>query len=1009
MPRSRTTGRTSPLGAVRVLFSERHAGQALGAFRAALALACVAGPALAGTPSFWPSSFGPAAGASSGRHTTAWAPARQALAAAASRITAAALPLQRLFEQALQVQPTLVQASQRPAAALQGLAPAGVEDPLLALTRLGPAGLAERLPELLEDRPTLALNALLWRAGASVPSGLTAARTARREEQRTAFLELVRAELDASPSSRARVLVHLTELVRSSRSAVALRCAGLRCASELGLYELTWLLEAALTDGEEQVRFVASQALARLYGRRFATPERWSEFLGEVPRALAPVLAAQLRSVEEERRALYTELLEGAPARAIGILEAGEPDPLVRRAAARQLKAAVIAQELDLVQAFEALLYAARRELDEPTFAALLQSAVDLALIGDGDEADPQALVQLATVLVDEGRSELFGPALRVMPRLAGAGSKEGGSALLQATRLLTGVLGAAPVRDGDRCERALQDWKLAVEAAPGPLSDGLAATVGRQVLPLLALGEADGGLARSAAAVAPLVLRGQELLEFLSAPDASPQLLAELCGVVPSALAAAEEGAVAELLASIQRLAAHEDALVRRAALAALLDESAAATLARFQAEPAVVLDAALVRLAVEEDEQARAALLELLGRLPSTEHLGRLTQDPALASLRDPARVPVAALEASLRGLAGEDARALLTAAEWVAAGGELQAATQLLAALPEAELTALTEADHARALTLAHSLRRQRGRGALDGALRSRLLQVHEPGAGAAWETGLVGSHLHALLLGGEITDATAPRPDPDGALAAEVLAAFERAGALAGAGSEPSLAELERDRFRFLDRIGRPGPAAAALVALVDRLGADQGPLTSEDLREGAKRVAQHLPDAEEGARAARAFSLLERVVRAAAWNDLPAERRLKDLEHWAAYAQRSGAAKTREAVRAFVGELPALAEEAAYGDDPLPGLDGHPLAALCATRAQHERLLAALTTVASAPAESSAAPEAVESATEPAPEADPETVPPAPEGDPPPAPEDGDGAPEESDEGGGFLP
>lgn len=990
MPRNRTTGPTRSSGAVRLVLLPRHAAVARGLLWGALALSApgVASPA-------------PHARPLPGR--TAWVPGQAVLSA--SRASALALRV------------LAAQAPQLPAAALQGLAPTGVEDPLLALTRLGPAGLAERLPELLEDRPTLALNALLWRAGSSVPSGLTAARTARREEQRAAFLELVRAELEASPSRRARVLVHLTELVRSSRSAVALRCAGLRCASELELYELTWLLEAALTDGDEQVRFVASQALARLYGRRFATPERWSEFLGEVPRALAPVLAAQLRSVEEERRALYTELLEGAPARAIGILEAGEPDPLVRRAAARQLKAAVIAQELDLVQAFEALLYAARRELDEATFAALLQSAVDLALIGDGDQADPQALVQLATVLVDEGRSELYGAALRVMPRLAGAGPKEGGSALLQATRLLTGVLGAAPVRDGDRSERALQDWKLAVEAVPGPLSDGLAATVGRQVLPLLALGEADSGLARSAAAVAPLVLRGQELLEFLSAPDASPQLLAELCGVVPSALAAADAEAVAALLASIQRLAAHEDALVRRAALAALLDEAAAATLARFEADPAIVLDAALVRLAVEEDGQARSALLELLGRLPSTEHLGRLTQDPALASLRDPALVPVAALEASLRGLAGEDARALLTAAEWVGAGGELQAATQLLAALPEAELAALTEADHARALTLAHTLRRQRGRGSLDGALRSRLLQVHEPGAGPAWATGLVGSHLHALLLGGEITDATAPRPDPDGVLAAEVLAAFERAAALAAADTEPSLAELERDRFRFLDRIGRPGPAAAALAALVDRLGADQGPLTSEDLREGAKRVAQHLPGAEESARAARAFGLLERVVRAAAWNDLPAERRLKDLEHWAAYAQASGAAPPQAAVRGFVGELPALAEEDAYGDAPLPGLEGHPLAALCATRGQHERLLAALAAVASAP-EAPSAPEPEGPSTDPAPDpgSDPDSPGRTPEdgpapgdGDAPPAPEGGDGEAKETGGSGGFRP
>ena len=273
--------------------------------------------------------------------------------------------------------------------------------------------------------------------------------------------------------------------------------------------------------------------------------------------------------------------------------------------------------------------------------------------------------------------------------------------------------------------------------------------------------------------------------------------------------------------------------------------------------------------------------------------------------------------------------------------------------------------------------------------------------------------MGSHLHALLLGGEITDATAPRPDPDGVLAAEVLAAFERAAALAGPASEPSLAELERDRFRFLDRIGRPGPAAAALVTLVDRLGADQGPLTSEDLREGAKRVAQHLPDAEDTVRAARAFNLLERVVRATAWNDLPAERRLKDLEHWSAYARGSGAAPSQEAVRVFMGELPALAEEAAYGDAPLPGLEGHSLAALCVTRAQHERLLAALAAVASAP-QAATTQEAEGTPSEPAPSTvPPEPVPedsPAPgDGDPPPAPAGGEDAPKDSGTGGGFCP
>ena len=288
------------------------------------------------------------------------------------------------------------------AAILQGLAPAGVEDPLVALVRLDPAALAERLPTLLEDRPGLALNALLWRAGGSVPSGLGSARTARRGEQRTAFLDLLGSSGDPR-ARRARVLVHLTELVRSSRSAVALRCAGLRCAAELELYELTWLLEAALTDGDEQVRFVASQALASLYGRRFATPERWSEFLGEVPRALAPVLAEQLRALEEERRQLYTGSLRGSRRARRHPRGASRPRRPPRGGAPG--KAAVIAQDLDLAQAFEALRYAAEREAGR----GHLRGASDRGRSRPdhrGRRRRAGRPIQLAKVVADAGRTE---------------------------------------------------------------------------------------------------------------------------------------------------------------------------------------------------------------------------------------------------------------------------------------------------------------------------------------------------------------------------------------------------------------------------------------------------------------------------------------------------------------------------------------------------------------------------------------------------------------------------
>ena len=156
-----------------------------------------------------------------------------------------------------------------------------------------------------------------------------------------------------------------------------------------------------------------------------------------------------------------------------------------------------------------------------------------------------------------------------------------------------------------------------------------------------------------------------------------------------------------------------------------------------------------------------------------------------------------------------------------------------------------------------------------------------------------------------------------------------------------GSSPS--------FRFLDRVGRPGPAAAALVALVERL-APRWTADSEDLREGAQRVAAHLPDAAPEARAATAFRLLERIVEAEAWGGLPAERRLSDLEHWATFARDSKEADARRAVRALVGELPELAPEEAYADGGVPGIAAHPLASLCTTRADHGRLLQALALV-----------------------------------------------------------
>ena len=132
--------------------------------------------------------------------------------------------------------------------------------------------------------------------------------------------------------------------------------------------------------------------------------------------------------------------------------------------------------------------------------------------------------------------------------------------------------------------------------------------------------------------------------------------------------------------------------------------------------------------------------------------------------------------------------------------------------------------------------------------------------------------------------------------------------------------------------------------------MERLAPSLGPLTSEDLREGAQRVAAHLPDAAPEDRAATAFRLLERIVQAEFWGGVLAERRLSDLEHWATFARDSKEADARSAVRALVGELPELAPEEAYADGGVPGIAAHPLASLCTTRADHGRLLEVLALV-----------------------------------------------------------
>ena len=449
---------------------------------------------------------------------------------------------------------------------------------------------------------------------------------------------------------------------------------------------------------------------------------------------------------------------------------------------------------------------------------------------------------------------------------------------MLQATRLLTGVLGMAPARDRDRCERALQDWKLAADAAPGSISDGLAASVGRQVLPLLA----DAG-PRAPSPRPPRPWRLSSCAarrRWSSSPRRRPAEPSPRRAAWSLLLATADDAGAGRPLA-IQRLAAHPG---RAYAAPRSAPCSPVPALTRFEQQPGLVLDAALARLAVEEDAAARAALIQLLGRLPSAEHLGRLTSDPRW--------LPCGILSAFLRppsrpASAGSLARFACAphGAEWVApeARGRppSDSSRRCRQGRPRRSSPRITCARSSGPRAAADTQAR-----CLTPALQARPARRARAVGPSEWLASLPGNHLRALLLGAGLTDATSARPDPDGALAASVP---RHASAAAAAATRPSRAWPRSSAIASVPRsggapwtggrcTGRAGGASGAIAGT-----ADLGPAR------GAQRVAAHLPDAAPGsgrdgvppAGAHRGGRGLGRP---------PRRGRLSDLEHWATFAR-----------------------------------------------------------------------------------------------------------------------
>jgi len=848
-----------------------------------------------------------------------------------------------LFIRAVVFAPT-VQAAQD-----SGVAPVAVESQEDLRRRMGSLegeALQGAVQKALATTPAQMIDLLVLQAGSPVPTGLPMARSQRRASQQQEALDLLRTELQGGSGRRALIIGRLLDLVSGVSGAPAgggihLRCAALRVCGSLELHDSTWLLELGLADDHERVRHSATQALAQLYGRWHRNGNEWRTFLAATPAAIGPLMMKELRAGSLERRNLTEALLVHEPLRAVVLLEESEPDPYLRRAAAQRLTSAVTAQDLKLEAAWSVLAASLERELDGETFVTLLDVALLLSSAAEDDLASPGTVMALFQGIHAQQREHLYPAILHALPRQPlSAGELNLGS------ELLAGILRQAPLLDPDLAERALQDWRLLAERATDGVPDTHAVDLMPLLAPLLDNSSTEPGLASAAAAGAPLLLRSAELGDFvamLRSRGAPSALLVELCVAVRPAIAAADAGGSEALAAlrELQDLAGHENVLVRRAALQALLAPECQPLIRRFEREPAEVLDPAFERLALESDPEVLGDLLSLVAQTPSSEHLVRLTSEETFLRLRDPALINSADLTATLAALAGRDAVAVLHAAHWLVVGQDLPAALRLVTALPVDSVGQLSAAQHGEVLAMAYTLRRDRGPGAISVPARERLLEVHAPAAGESWQQSLPGLHLGGLLRG----DSATSLEEPDEALAKQALAELNAARVLAESNSEqPSMVpELMRDRFLLLDRLGRTGPAAQLMASLCEQEGTIHGALSSEDLRRGAVLLRTHLTD-EDATRGPRlASTLMALVIHAEAWALTTGSRRLEDLENWVNDVLAANDSALLDGPRSLVGDVPDPLSAEAYLTEFPPALSSHPLAALMETRENHVRL------------------------------------------------------------------
>lgn len=763
---------------------------------------------------------------------------------------------------------------------------------------------------------TVALDALLLRAGRAAPPGLSGARADRREARRHEALAWMR--------DHAIWLARARDLVAAPDVDGDLRCAALRSLGEGERLrvapDLVWALDGARFPAP--VQECAREALFRLTGRRFRDAQHYAAAAaGWSARTREGIFADELLARVRENEELRIALLDAVPARVPDAL--GNGSPVIRAAAARSLARGVGRQGGSLAGALELLFARLEREPHPRALHAVLEALVGLV---EGMEPDAAPVVRLRAALSAPG----FADRLELAPTRAGVLARlpwpaDGGHAdAAGRIAALVGELadGWRPV-DYEAVSLALGALEQHLARVPDPEAARERIASAQRVLLDLLGSSVPASVRSEAARAAGTVLSEEHSSDLLDGLKDAPfeRMEVELLGSLTrlaSGLEPEQEEA-RRLLETLRDLAADERADLRRRAIE-LLGHAAIDPLRSLGREVGVV-DVLVERLAVEPVAGLRDALLETLGFWgPRPERALELLRLEGFDALLDGNHRRPHRLARCLSLLAGGDPDVVLAVVERLARdaradpppsaptrGARLRAALSVAVSPDESAVEAWPQEVHAR--LVGWCLERIAAGGSLEPAVLDRATGVHLAHAGEVAPLDV------ARLLAARNLARTADGLEPDGLeLDRErVEALFAEALTRTGEDEEARRRVL-LERARWRSDSGALARAARDWDALLFPEGsAEPAPgLDSRDLRRARTSYSESDP--------LRAARVALHLVTEPSWREGEAVTRLADVLALADLAVRAEEVELLEVVARHLDGVPPPT-----GTDGIPAL------------------------------------------------------------------------------------